>query len=388
MATQSGDEGIRGGRSLASPIMNQSSTHVPVLPLGGFIVVIVGLAAGFVGGTFSGLGFTALISGVIAASIAYASYGHEVRSALVRSLYFGVFFLIVGTVIVLSTGIPWLAAIAMGLFAFAGSVLTTTSPLGLTAALLSSTAYMILAGFSLLFMRDQGVNIPLMILALAIGVVAGVLISTLFSFALSRLRLSKEGLPTHRIALGVIWATAATAITEFRRAPRDGVRRALALGVAMYIFQAVPSHDGFLLIITTAIVLPVYGRVPLMTVGSRLLWSFMAIGIALILPFVVPQPFVSLVALLVIAYALATALRSTTNSLAASCIGFLLLIGAPGAEIGIYAGWRLIDVAGGFLIAWLAGYVLWPRQPLLITPIPSDLHVECERVQPTLRSSV
>lgn len=367
--------------------MNQSSTHVPVLPLGGFVIVVVSLAAGFIGGTVGGLAFTALISGVVAASVAYASYGHTVRSAFVRSLYFGVFFLLVGTAIVLSTGIPWLAAIALALFAFIGSVLTTTAPLGLTAALLSSTTYLILAGFSLLFMRDQGVNIPLMLLAIVIGVVAGILISTIFSLGLSRLGSPTEGLPTHRIALSTIWNTATVAVAEFRRAPRDGARRALALGVAMYIFQSVPAHDGFLLLITVAIVLPVYGRVPLMTVGSRLLWSFMAIGIALILPFVLPQPIVSIVALLVLAYALATALRSTTNSVAAACIGFLLLIGAPGAEIGIYAGWRLIDVAGGFLIAWLAGYVLWPKQPLLITPIPRDLHVECERVQPTLRAS-
>lgn len=364
--------------------MNHSSPHVSVLPLGGFLVVITSLAAGFVAGTFAGLGFTALISGIISACVAYAAYGHDTKIAVIRSLYFGSFFLALGSLVVLTTGIPWLAAVAMALVAFVGSVLTTSSVLGLTAALLSTTGYLLLTGFALLFMKDQGVNIPLMLYSLGIGLITGVAATALLSFVLSRLPQRRAASAAQVISLASMWVSAQDSIREFRRAPRDGVRRAVALGIAMFIFQSIPAHDGYLLLITAAIVLPVYGRVALMTVGSRLLGSFMAIGIALISPFVLPRPIVSVIAILVVAYAITSALRSSTNSLAAACIAFLLLIGAPGAEIGIYAGWRLIDAAGGFVIAWLCGYVLWPKQPLMITPIPADLHHECESIRPVL----
>jgi hypothetical protein len=320
----------------------------------------------------------------MSACVVYAAYGHEPKIAVIRSLYFATFFFVLGTLVVLTTGIPWLAAVAMALVAFVDSLLTTTSVLGLAAALLSSTAYLLFAGFALLFMKDQGVNIPLMLYSLAIGLIAGIGATALLSFVLSKLPQRRPVPTVQHISLSSIWGTTRESIREFRRAPRDGVRRALALGIAMFIFESVPAHDGYLLLITAAIVLPVYGRVALMTVGSRLLGSFMAIGIALILPFILPRALVSVIAILVVAYAITSALRSTTNSLAAACIAFLLLIGAPGAEIGIYAGWRLIDAAGGFVIAWLCGYVLWPKRPLMITPIPPDLHHECESVRPVL----
>lgn len=364
--------------------MNQSSPHTSVLPVGGFLVVTTALAAGFLAGTVAQLGFTSLIAGIISACVAYAAYGHEPKIAVIRSLYFGSFFFVLGTVVVLTTGIPWLAAVAMALVAFVGSLLTTSSVLGLAAALLSSTGYLLFAGFALLFMKDQGVNIPLMLYSLGIGLITGIGVTALLSFVLSKLPQRRPAATVQQISLASMWVSTKESIREFKRAARDGVRRALALGIVMFIFQSVTAHDGYLLLITAAIVLPVYGRVALMTVGSRLLGSFMAIGIALILPFVLPRPLVSVIALLVIAYAITSALRSTTNSLAAACIAFLLLIGAPGAEIGIYAGWRLIDAAGGFVIAWLCGYVLWPKQPLMITPIPPDLHHECQACRPVL----
>lgn len=381
MEAQSGDESFRGGRSVAGPLMNQPSPHVSPLPLGGFLVVFIALTIGFLAGSLAGLGFTALVSGILSASVAYAAYGHQTQIAIVRSLYFAGFFVILGCLIVLTTGIPWLAALAMALIAFAGSLLSATPPLGLSAALLSSTGYLLLAGFAVLFMKDQGVNIPLMLFALGIGAISGIALTALLSFALSRSPQRSTPAAAQTISLHSIWTNAWQAVRELRRAPRDGLRRALALGVAMFIFQSIPAHDGYLLLITTAIVLPVYGRVALLTVGSRLLGAFMAIGIALIVPFLLPRTLVTVIAILVIAYAIGTALRSTTNSLAATCIAFLLLIGAPGAEIGIYAGWRLIDAAGGFIIAWLFGYVLWPKQALMITPIPASLHHECESVR-------
>lgn len=364
--------------------MSRTSTHVPVLPLSGAAVVTAGLAVGFVAAALIGLGLTAIISGVLAACIAYSSYGHLPRTAFLRALLFALFYTAIALTVVLTTGIPWLAAIAMGAVAFLGSVLTAAGALGLNAALLSSTAYLLLTGFSLVFIKDQAQPILTMVLSVALGAMLGIVMSSVSSFISWLVARHHARHTMHTVSLSSLLDKISTVIREFRRAPRDGVRRAVALGIAMFIFQTVPTHDGFLLLLTTAIVLPVYGRVTLLTVGGRLVASFMAIGIALILPFVIPRSAVSVIAILIIAFALASALRSTTYSLAASGMAFLLLIGAPGADFGIYAGWRLIDVAAGFLIAWICGYVLWPNQPLMITPIPSDLHQECESVQLTL----
>lgn len=367
--------------------MSRSTSHVSVLPLWGSVVVTAALAAGFITAAVAGFGFIAIISGIVAACTAYSSYGYQLSTAIPRSLYFALFFTATSLLIVMTTGIPWLAAVAMAAMAFVGSVLTTAGALGLNAALMSSTAYLLMSGFSLILIKDQAFPFWLVILAALVGALVGVAMSTLSSFVLSLLKRPHTQQVPRIVSLSSMFSSMASAIRDSRRAHRDGIRRAVALGIAMLIFQSVPTHDGFLLLMTTAIVLPVYGRVTLLTVGSRLLTSFMAIGIALILPFVLPRASVTVIAILIIAYAIASALRSTTHSLAAAGMAFLLLIGAPGAELGIYAGWRLIDVAAGFVIAWVCGYVFWPKQPLMITPIPSDLHEDCEAIQLTLRMS-
>lgn len=365
--------------------MNSHTTHVPALYARELIIVLFSFGTGFLAGSVGGLGLTALVSGLISAAVSYAAYGAHLQAAAARYVLFGAFFALLAILAVMTTNIPLLASLAMAIVAFSSSVIAASVPLGLVAGLMSTSLYLLTAAFSLVFMRDQGVNIPHMLFAVLLGLLSSALVLFVISIGLSLFPTRGRERRLIVVSLHSISTVIVSVTKEFRRAARDGTRRAIALGVAMYVFQSIPAYDGVVLIVTVAIVLPVYGRISLWTVGSRLLWSLMAIAIALILPSVFPQALILVVAGLVLCYSLATTLRSATNSLAAACIAFLLFIGAPGADIGIYAGWRLLDVAAGFVIGWLCGYVLWPKQPLMVTPIPGDLHIECARVQPTLR---
>ena len=363
--------------------MQTDSTHSPIFTARGISASLGGLIVGFLIGSVLGLGLISVFTALIVSATGYAAVGTHVASTLRRALFYGLVFFTLAAVTSYSAGVAWLAGCLIAIIAFFTSVLTTAGALPATLALLISPVYLSFAGFSLVMIRDQNTP-PLMILiASTIGVLVALVFSGVASAVLSRF--ASDPHVTSLVSIRSMWSAVRQSITDFGRAPKDGIRRGVALGIGMVVFQMTPAHDGFLLLMTIGIVLPVYGRVPLIIVGSRLLGAFIAVGIALLLPFVAPPTVIAIVAFVALAYAIATALHSTTHTLAAVCLSYLLFIGAPGGEIGIYAGWRLIDAAGGFLIALTCGYALWRRQPLLVTPIPENLHATAVHQDPRIR---
>lgn len=368
---------------MAGSLMQTESPHSPIFTARGIAASLGGLVVGFVVGSVLGFGLISVFTSLIVSATGYASVGTHVSSTLRRALFFGLVFFTLSVVTTYSAGMSWLAGIFIAFIAFFTSVCTTAGALPATFALLISPIYLSFAGLSLVMIRDQNTQ-PLMILiASSVGALVAIVYSGISSAVLSRIASDRRDIET--VPIRSMWRAIRQSVTDFGRAPKDGIRRGVALGIGMVIFQLSPSHDVFLMLITIGIVLPVYGRVPLIIVGSRLLGAFIAVGIALLLPFVAPPTVVSIVAFVALAYAIATALHSTTHTLAAVCVSYLLFIGAPGAEIGIYAGWRLIDAAGGFLIAFSCGYLLWRKQPLLVTPIPVDLHASAVHQDPRIR---
>lgn len=363
--------------------MQTDSPHTPIFTFRGISASLGGLIVGFLVGSVLGFGLVGIFPALIVSATGYAAVGTHVASTLRRALFYGLVFFTLATVTSYSAGMSWLAGILIAIIAFFTSVCTTAGALPATLALLISPVYLSFAGFSLVMIRDQNTQ-PLMILiASGVGVLVALVFSGIASAVLSRI--TPDGRDTETVSIQWMWKAVRQSIADFGRAPKDGIRRSVALGIGMVIFQLSPAHDVFLLLMTIGIVLPVYGRVPLIIVGSRLLGAFIAVGIALLLPFVAPPTVIAIVAFVALAYAIATALHSTTHTLAAVCLAYLLFIGAPGAEIGIYAGWRLIDAAGGFLIALICGYAIWRKQPLLVTPIPVNLHAIAVHQDPRVR---
>jgi hypothetical protein len=278
--------------------------------------------------------------------------------------------LILTTVSAGTSGVPLAAALAFALVAFLTSVASSATPVGLLMALLGSTYYLFSTGFALVLTVEQHDTFPQIVVAALIGFVWGML----FVVARGLIRARTERVTSVREENSAhVLDVMRVAISEFRRGPKDGVRRAIALGIAAYWFELVPAHDSFLVLLTVAVLLPVEGRVTILMGAYRLFGAYLSVGVALSLTFVLPPLAIYAIAIGAIVYAMSVSARSTTHADAAIAIGLLLFIGAPGSDIGIYAGWRLIEVAAGFGVALLAGYVLWPKQPLTVVPIPADL---------------
>jgi hypothetical protein len=357
--------------------MSETLHHSPVFDWKVALWVLPAVALGLWCGDATGLGLASIFSGTVAGLVALVGSRGDLRASTSLAASAGVLLLVLTMLSGAVANIPLAAAIAFAGVAFLTSVASSAPPVGLLFALLGSTFYLFATGFSLVLIKDQRVSLLTLATAALVGVVWGLIVVVMRGLYTNRTsRIVARAKP----ARAELWLTMGTALREFRRGPKDGVRRALAFAVATYWFELVPNHDSFLILLTIAVLLPVEGRVSVLTGSYRLFGAYLTVGVALSLTFVLPAVVIYGIAIGALIYAVAVAARSTTHSDAAIAVAFLLFIGAPGADIGIYAGWRLIEAAGGFVVALLAGYVLWPRQALTIVPIPDDLVAQSNKL--------
>ena len=352
--------------------------HSPTLDWKVLLWVLPAVALGLWFGQVSGLGMAAIFSGVVSGLVALTGSRGSLRQSVQLAGMTGVILILLTAVSSSVAGIPLLAGSVFALIAFASSVASSAAPIGLLLSLVVSSFYLFATPFSLVLVSDQNTSSLLIVASALIGFVWGMLIVVgrgLFTLTTSPV------VDRVRPADSRTLETMRKALVEFRRGPKDGVRRAIALGIAAYWFTLVPNHDSFIVLLTVSILLPVEGRVTILTGSYRLFGAYLSVGVALSLTYVLSETFVYVIAVGAIVYAIAVAARSTTHADAAIAISFLLFIGAPGADFGIYAGWRLVEAAAGFALALVAGYILWPRQPLTIVPVPEDLVAQSSRLK-------
>jgi hypothetical protein len=317
-----------------------------------------------------GLGAAAIFVAVVAGLVSLTGSSGTLRNSAALAGVVGAGLILLTGVASFTANVPIAAALAMAIVAFATSLLSSSAPVGLLFALISTLYYVFATVFGLALIKDQRELPTTLLAASVIGLVWGLLFVTARALIHDRRAGARiaDSSPSAEL-----FPVIAVAFTEFRRGPKDGIRRALALGAAAYWFEVVPGHDSIFILLTVAVVIPVDGRAPLLTVAYRLMGAFLAVGVALSTTFILPPVVVYAIAIGAVIYCITVAARSTTQAVAALSIAFLLFIGAPGADIGIYAGWRLVETAAGFAIAFISGYVLWPKQPLTVVPIPEDL---------------
>jgi len=344
--------------------------HSPTFDWKVALWVLPAVVLGLCFGQLAGLGLSAIFSGMTAGLVALVGARGELRFSAALALTAGVLLVLLTGISGAVTEMPLLAALAFAAVAFLTSVASSAPPVGLLLGLVGSTFYVFATGFSLVLITEQRASLLIVLTASLVGVVWGMTLVIARGLYVSR----NSPVLTNQTPRGAkLWPTMRQTVREFRRGTQDGIRRALAFAVATYWFESVPSHDSFIVLLTAAVLLPVEGRVTVLTGSYRLFGALLSVGVALSLTFVLPTLAIYSLGIGALIYAVAVAARSTTHSDAAIAIAFLLFIGAPGADIAIYAGWRLIEVAAGFAVALLAGYVLWPRQALTAVPIPDDL---------------
>jgi uncharacterized membrane protein YccC len=163
------------------------------------------------------------------------------------------------------------------------------------------------------------------------------------------------------------------AVRTFDGHAKDGVRRAVALGIAMYAFQSVGTHNSFWVMLTVFVILAPNGRTTLQKAAIRVVGTLVGVSAVVALSAVLPKDAALPLAVLALAISLAASSRSTTVSAAFGAAAAATLTAFPTGDFVGYAGARLVDTLIGAALALAAGYLLWPRSRHLAAQVPDDL---------------
>lgn len=333
--------------------------------------ILVGMAAGFL--TAHALGFDkASVQAAIVCSLTFTAGGSgRLRTALPVALVLGLVVVVYSTVGALTTGYPWAAALAMGAVAFSTTVMTAAKPVGLLIGMVASYSYFLVTGVGVLEQAAIGGDLGsiglLGVIGLAVGLVL-VVIRGLAEQAIGTAPEAKAAADRPQLLAPMI-----VSVRTFDATAKDGVRRALALGVAMYGFQALGSHNAFWVMLTVYVILQPTGRSTVSSALGRSFGTLVGVVAVVALSALLPYSWALPMALLALATSLAVSTRSTWLSAAFGAAAAAVLVGAPDHNIAGYAGARLVDTAIGSALALAAGYLLWPRTKPTPDSVPADL---------------
>jgi uncharacterized membrane protein YccC len=157
------------------------------------------------------------------------------------------------------------------------------------------------------------------------------------------------------------WAQVWTSLRTVDEFTRDGIRRALALGAGMLLFQLQPDRNAMWIFVGAYVVLMPTGRDPLVTALVRVVGTLVGVVAIGLLALVLPGGVLGGLSIGCLLGALLYSQRNPTLSAALSAAAVTLMVGAPSGSIPTWGGLRLLDTAVGCALAIAAGYLLWPR---------------------------
>jgi len=324
------------------------------------VTVLLGLAAGF--GVAWALGFElrGLQAGVVAALTFAAGGSGRARTAIPVAAVLGTVVVVYSSIGALTTGYPWAAAIAMALVAFTTSVMTAAQPVGLLVGLVASYAYWLITGIGVIDQQVIGRDLSDIGVLGLLGLVVGLALVAAragLEQALGSAPAPASGGP----ARGSVVDPILTSVRTFDEHAKDGVRRAVALGVAMFAFQSLGSHNAYWVMLTVFVILGPKGRPTLALAAGRVCGTFVGVLVLVALAQLLPEQAVIALAFVCLALSLAASTRSTTVSAAFGAVSASVLVSIPSGQVVGYAGARLVDTLIGATIAIACGWLLWPR---------------------------
>jgi hypothetical protein len=338
--------------------------------------ILIGMAAGFgvawlLG--FSSAGVQAAI--VCALTLAAGSQG-RIGTALPVAAVLGGVVVVYSTLGAVTTGYPVAAALAMAFVAFSTSVMTAAVPVGLLVGLVASNAYFLVTAVGVIESRAIGGDLGeigvLGLLGLGTGLVL-VVARSLVEQAIGTAPARRE-----RGARPSLLGPMRQSLRSFDDHAKDGIRRALALGIAMLAFQYYASHNAFWVMLTVFVILGPRGRPTLALAARRVVGTLLGVIAVVAIAQLLPTTAAAVLAVLSIAISLAASSRSTTVSAAFGAAAAAVLTALPSGDFAGYAGARLLDTLIGSTLALACGYFLWPRSGGS-THVPADLTADAAR---------
>ncbi len=333
--------------------------------------VLVGMASGYLVAQAVGRHEDAIQAAIVAGLTFAAGSKGRLGTAVPVAAAIGVIVVVFSSVGALTTGSPWWSALAMALVAFVTTVMTAAKPVGLLIGLVASYAYFLVTGLGVLATEAIGRDLGQIGILGVIGFLTGIVLVAVR--ALVEQLLGTAPAPSATAARPSLLAPMITSVRTFDDTAKDGVRRAIALSIAMFAFQTAGDHGAFWVMLTVFVILQPNGRSTVRSAMIRVTGTFVGVMAVVIVAPYLPDAVALLIAVLCLAFSLAASTRSSTVSAAFGAAAASMLAGLPHENIVGYAAARLLDTVIGALLALAAGYLLWPRSRPRSDVVPDDL---------------
>ena len=335
------------------------------------VAVLVGVVAGFLAAYALGFDKASVQSAIVCSLTVSAGSSGRLRTALPVALVLGLVVVGYSTIGALTTGYPVAAALAMAFVAFTTTVMTAAKPVGLLVGMVASYAYFLVTGVGGLEEEAIGAGIDRVGLLGAIGLVVGLALVALRATveqAIGTAPPRKE-----KAASPSLLEPMVASVRTFDATAKDGVRRAIALGMAMLAFQIRADHNAFWVMLTVFVILQPNGRSTVTSALLRVIGTLVGVTAVVALTMLLPERTALPLALLSLVASLALSTRSSWLSVAFGAAAAAVLVGLPSGDFVGYAASRLVDTVIGAALALAAGYLLWPRVKPTDDDTPSDL---------------
>jgi hypothetical protein len=319
------------------------------------LLAAVGIGGGMLIGTLLGPARLAIGTAVAAFFVAVAG------SVLPRPTgRFGALIVALGAVALavlaaLVAGRPVAAGVAMALVALVSGVLIASGGPAALLGLLIGNLYVVPAAVGTGYESSVG--------KVALATLAGAAWGYLVAAVVAAFKTRRSG------PVGPAWTQGVRA--EVRRLARDpladprvryGLRRGIALGIGMAIYEASGDRDALWVLFTIFVVLQPEARASLQTAGMRVLGTFLGLAALGLLTLVLEGPALLVAGLLALDLGVAWLKRAPAVLTAATTIFAVALTEVLAPGFTDPAGHRLADTLIGAAIAVVVGYVLFPAR--------------------------
>jgi hypothetical protein len=336
--------------------------------------ILIGMAAGFGVARLLGFDEASVQAGLVAALTTAAGSRGRLATALPVAAVLGAVIVAYSTVGALTTGFPVAAALAMAVVAFTTSVMTAAKPVGLLIGMVASYAYFLVTGIGVIEHRAVGGTMSQIGLLGLVGLGTGLVLVALRAGLEQAIGTAPAATAPH--ARPSLLRPMADSVRTFDAHAKNGVARAIALGLAMYAFQSLASHNAFWVMLTVFVILSPNGRPPARVAAIRVVGTLVGVLVVVAAAQVIPREAGAPLGLLALAVSLAASSRSSTVAAAFGAAAAATLTALPSGDFVGYAAARLVDTLIGAAMAVAAGYLLWPRSADVDTSVPEDLNGE------------
>jgi hypothetical protein len=231
------------------------------------------------------------------------------------------------------TGHPWWAAAAMALVAVLTSCVAAAGPVGAALGMLGSFGFVL----AVVGTATVGLVPDVSLLSAALRVLLGAVGGLLVVVVGGRIRTPRAGRgagPDIPAPWGPMWAS----LRSFDEHTRDGIRRAIPLGIGMFVYQRTLDHDTLWVLLAAFAVLLPTGKPPARVAAARVVSTIVGVLLLTVLDRIVGGGALFTLAMLFLLVGIAYKRTYPLQAGALSAMGAILLVAGPTGDLETWAG--------------------------------------------------